>query len=88
MLGAVAILSDVSVAVLRPVRQARTTVAYERGWTQIDLAVHTGSGASFYLVSCARKQRTCLRSIEIPAIACEMTIPQLSEVFEIGSVFQ
>jgi transcriptional regulator with XRE-family HTH domain len=49
----------------------------ERGWTQIDLAVHTGLGRVFLSDLERGKKEPCLRSIEILAIAFEMTIPQL-----------
>jgi transcriptional regulator with XRE-family HTH domain len=49
----------------------------ERGWTQIDLAVHTGVGRVFISDVERGKKEPCLRTIEILAIAFEMTIPQL-----------
>ena len=49
----------------------------KRGWTQIDLAVHTGLGRVFISDLERGKKEPCLRSIEILAIAFDMTIPQL-----------
>jgi len=49
----------------------------ERGWTQVDLAVHTGLGRVFISDVERCKKEPCLRSVEILAIAFEMTIPQL-----------
>jgi len=41
----------------------------ERGWTQIDLEVHTGLGRVFISDLERGKKEPCLRSIEILAIA-------------------
>jgi transcriptional regulator with XRE-family HTH domain len=49
----------------------------ERGWTQIDLAVHTGLGRVFISDLERGKKEPCLRSIEILAIAFEVSISQL-----------
>ena len=49
----------------------------ERGWTQIDLAVHTRLGRVFISDLERGKKEPCLRSIEILAIAFYLTIPQL-----------
>jgi transcriptional regulator with XRE-family HTH domain len=49
----------------------------ERGWTQVDLAVHTGLGRVFISDLERGKKEPCLRSIEILAIAFELTVPQL-----------
>jgi transcriptional regulator with XRE-family HTH domain len=47
------------------------------GWTQIDLAVHTGLGRVFISDLERGKKEPCLRSIEILAMAFDMTVPQL-----------
>jgi len=49
----------------------------ERGWTQIDLAVHSGLGRIFISDLERGKKEPCLRSIEILAIAFDLTVPQL-----------
>jgi transcriptional regulator with XRE-family HTH domain len=65
--------TDICVRFGQRVRQLRT----ERGWTQIDLAVHTGLGRVFISDLERGKKEPCLRSIEILALAFDMTIPQL-----------
>jgi transcriptional regulator with XRE-family HTH domain len=45
--------------------------------SRVDLAVHTGLGRVFLSDLERGKKEPCLRSIEILAIAFEMTIPQL-----------
>jgi len=49
----------------------------ERGWTQIDLAVHTGVGRVFISDVERGKKEPCLRTIEILAMAFDLTIAQL-----------
>jgi transcriptional regulator with XRE-family HTH domain len=65
--------TDICARFGKRVRQLRT----ERGWTQIDLAVHAGLGRVFISDVERGKKEPCLRSVEILAIAFEMTIPQL-----------
>jgi transcriptional regulator with XRE-family HTH domain len=65
--------TDICVRFGKRIRKLRT----ERGWTQIDLAVHTGLGRVFISDVERGKKEPCLRSVEILAIAFEMTIPQL-----------
>lgn len=65
--------TDICVRFGKRIRQLRT----ERKWTQIDLAVHTGLGRVFISDLERGKKEPCLQSIEILAIAFEMTIPQL-----------
>ncbi len=65
--------TDICVRFGKRIRKLRT----ERGWTQIDLAVHTGLGRVFISDLERGKKEPCLRSIEILAIAFEMTVPQL-----------
>jgi len=49
----------------------------ERGWTQIDLAVHTGVGRVFISDVERGKKEPCVRTIEILAMAFDLTIAQL-----------
>ena len=65
--------TDICIRFGKRIRKLRT----ERGWTQIDLAVHTGLGRVFISDVERGKKEPCLRSVEILAIAFEMTIPQL-----------
>jgi transcriptional regulator with XRE-family HTH domain len=65
--------TDICVQFGKRIRKLRT----ERGWTQIDLAVHTGLGRVFISDLERGKKEPCLRSIEILAIAFDMTVPQL-----------
>jgi transcriptional regulator with XRE-family HTH domain len=48
----------------------------ERGWTQTDLAVHTGIGRPFLSNVENGKKEPCLRLIEILAMGFEMSISQ------------
>lgn len=48
----------------------------ERGWTQIDLAVHTGIGRPFLSNIENGKKEPCLRLIEVLAMSFEMSIAQ------------
>jgi transcriptional regulator with XRE-family HTH domain len=65
--------TDICVRFGKRIRKLRT----ERGWTQIDLAVHTGLGRVFISDLERGKKEPCLRSIEILAIAFDKTVPQL-----------
>ena len=65
--------TDICVRFGKRIRQLRT----ERGWTQIDLAVHTGLGRVFISDVERGTKEPCLRSIEILAIGFDMTVPQL-----------
>jgi transcriptional regulator with XRE-family HTH domain len=65
--------TDICVRFGKRIRKLRT----ERGWTQIDLAVHSGLGRIFISDLERGKKEPCLRSIEILAIAFELTVPQL-----------
>ena len=65
--------TDICVRFGKRIRRLRT----ERGWTQIDLAVHTGLGRVFISDLERGKKEPCLRSIEILAIGFGMTVPQL-----------
>jgi transcriptional regulator with XRE-family HTH domain len=53
------------------------TLRKERGWTQIDLAVHTGLGRVFISDVERGRKEPCLRSVEILAMAFDLTIAQL-----------
>jgi transcriptional regulator with XRE-family HTH domain len=65
--------TDICVRFGKRIRHLRT----ERGWTQIDLAVHTGLGRVFILDLERGKKEPCLRSIEILAIGFDMSVAQL-----------
>lgn len=65
--------TDICVRFGKRILELRT----ERGWTQIDLAVHTGLGRVFISDLERGKKEPRLRSIEILAIAFETTVPQL-----------
>jgi transcriptional regulator with XRE-family HTH domain len=65
--------TDICVRFGKRIRHLRT----ERGWTQIDLAVHTGLGRVFISDVERGKKEPCLRSVEILAIAFGLTVPQL-----------
>lgn len=65
--------TDICVRFGRRIRQLRI----KRGWTQIDMAVHTGLGRVFISDLERGKKEPCLRSIEILALAFDMTVPQL-----------
>ena len=65
--------TDICVRFGKRIRRLRT----ERKWTQIDLAVHTGLGRVFISDLERGKKEPCLRSIEILAIAFDLTVPQL-----------
>ena len=49
----------------------------ERGWTQTYLAVHTGLGRPFISNLETGKKEPCLRSLEILAIAFDLSLAQL-----------
>jgi len=65
--------TDICARFGKRIRQLRL----KQGWTQIDLAVHTGLGRVFISDLERGKKEPCLRSIEILAIAFELTVPQL-----------
>jgi transcriptional regulator with XRE-family HTH domain len=65
--------TDICVRFGKRIRRLRT----ERGWTQIDLAVHTGLGRVFISNLERGTKEPCLRSVEILAIAFDLSIPQL-----------
>jgi len=49
----------------------------ERGWTQTYLAVHTGLGRPFISNLETGKKEPCLRSIEILAMAFDLSLAKL-----------
>jgi transcriptional regulator with XRE-family HTH domain len=63
---------DICVRVGRRVRKLRKRL----GWTQIDLAVHSGLGRVFISNIENGKKEPGLRSIEILALSFDMTLSQ------------
>jgi len=49
----------------------------QRGWTQTYLAVHTGLGRPFLSNVENGRKEPCLRSLEILALAFDMSLAQL-----------
>jgi transcriptional regulator with XRE-family HTH domain len=64
---------DVCVRLGKKVRKLRE----QRGWTQTYLAVHSGLGRPFISNLETGKKEPCLRSVEILALAFEMSLSQL-----------
>lgn len=64
---------EVCVRFGRRVRRLRQ----QRGWTQTYLAVHTGLGRPFISNVENGRKEPCLRSLEILALAFDMSLSQL-----------
>ena len=65
--------TDIQTRFGKRIRKLRT----ERGWTQVDLEVHTGLGRVFISDLERGKKEACLGSIEILALGFDMTVSQL-----------
>lgn len=64
---------DICVRIGRKVRKLRK----QHGWTQDYLAVHSGLGRAFISNVENGRKEPCLRSLEILAVAFEMSLSQL-----------
>jgi len=65
---------DVCVRFGKRIRKLRL----ERGWTQTYLSVHTGLGRPFISNIERGQKEPCLRSVEILALAFEISLSQLT----------
>ena len=65
--------TDICVRFGRRIRKLRVG----RGWTQIDMAVHTGLGRVFISDLERGKKEPCLRSLEILAVAFDLSLAKL-----------
>jgi transcriptional regulator with XRE-family HTH domain len=66
-------MADVCVRFGKRIRKLRL----DRGWTQTDLAVHTGIGRPFLSNVENGNREPCLRLIEVLALSFELSIAQL-----------
>lgn len=66
-------MADVCVRFGKKIRKLRI----ERGWTQTDLAVHTGIGRPFLSNLENGRREPCLRLVEVLAMSFEMSMSQL-----------
>lgn len=66
-------MADVCVRFGKRIRKLRL----DRGWTQTDLAVHTGIGRPFLSNVENGKKEPCLRLVEVLALSFDMSIAQL-----------
>jgi transcriptional regulator with XRE-family HTH domain len=64
---------DVSARLGKRVRKLRK----QKGWTQTYLAVHTGLGRPFISNLETGKKEPCLRSLEILAVAFDLSLAKL-----------
>jgi transcriptional regulator with XRE-family HTH domain len=65
--------TDICIRFGKRVRKLRM----QRGWTQVDMAVHTGLGRVFISDLERGKKEACIRSIEILALGFDLTVSQL-----------